>query len=51
MNKQLAEILINEYYNLFSVTLENTVSKYEACKRAELVDGVEVVKTNEFIID
>lgn len=43
MKKQLAEILINEYYNLFSVTLENTISKYEASKCAE-VTVKEVIK-------
>jgi len=43
MKKQLAAILINEYYNLFSITLENSISKYEAMQCAE-VAVKEVIK-------
>ena len=50
MKKQLAEILINEYYNLFSVTLENTISKYEAIKCAEVAvkEVINALRINEW---
>tara|TARA_R110000868_G_scaffold14162_1_gene66059 strand:+ start:387 stop:605 length:219 start_codon:yes stop_codon:yes gene_type:complete len=57
MKKQLAEILINEYYNLFSVTLENTICKYEASKCAvlavqEIIRALEINKwQNQKVID
>ena len=50
MEKQLAEILINKYYHLFSVTLENTVSKYEASKCAIVAvqEVIEALKINSW---
>ena len=45
--KKLAEILINKYYHLFSVTLENTVSKYEASKCA-IIAVQEVIESLSF---
>jgi hypothetical protein len=50
MKKQLAEILIAKYYNLFSITLENSISKYEAEKCAILAvqEVIEALKINSW---
>jgi hypothetical protein len=50
MEKQLAEILITKYYDLFSITLENSISKYEAEKCAILAvqEVIEALKINSW---